>query len=92
VVDKNHAERAVKIGAYVALHVAKSELSYLQGVVRDWRLKEREPAYAEGQFVKTKFGIDFLIEPTHKPMQWYGDGSGEKGYFYGESSDTEATG
>lgn len=92
VVDKNHAERAARIGAYVALHAAKSELSYLQGVVRDWRHKEHEPAYADGQLVKTKFGIDFLIEPTHEPLQWHGDGSGEKGYFYGEGSDTEATG
>lgn len=58
VVDKNHAESAVKIGGCVALHVAKSEPSYLQGVVRDWRTHKREPAYAEGQIVKTKFGVD----------------------------------
>lgn len=56
VVDTAHVERAVKIGAYVALHVAKSEPSYLQGIVRDWRTRERERSYAEGQLVKTKFG------------------------------------
>lgn len=87
VVDTAHVERAVKIGAYVALHVAKSELSYLQGIVRDWRTRERERSYAEGQLVQTKFGVDFLIEPTNEPLPWYGDGSGEKGYFYGERSD-----
>jgi hypothetical protein len=92
VVDKDHAERAVKIGGYVALHVAKSEPSYLQGVVRDWRTHEREPTYAEGQLVKTKFGVDFLIELTNEPLQWHGDGAGEKGYFYGERSDSDAVG
>ena len=91
-VDKNHAERAVKIGAHVALHVAKSEPSYLQGVVKSSRTHERESAYAEGQVVKTKFGVDFLIEPTHDPVQWHGDGSGEKGYFYGERGATDAMG
>lgn len=91
VVEKNHAERAVKIGGYVALHVAKSEPSYLQGIVRDWRPQEREPAYAEGQLVKTRFGVDFLIEVTNEPLQWHGNGSGEKGYFYGESSNADAT-
>jgi hypothetical protein len=90
VVDKNHAERAVKIGGYVALHVAKSEPSYLQGVVRSWRTHEREPSYAEGQLVKTKFGVDFLIDLTNESLEWHGDGSGEKGYFYGERSGTDA--
>ncbi|MGA8759869.1 MAG: hypothetical protein WB611_26840 [Stellaceae bacterium] len=88
VVDKNHAERAVKGGGYIALHVAKSEPSYLQGVIKSWRTRERERAYAGGQLTKTRFGIDFLIELTDRPLQWYGDGSGEKGYFYGDSADT----
>jgi hypothetical protein len=74
----------MKIGGYVALHVAKSKPSYLQGIVRDWRIQEREPTYSEGQLVKTQFGIDFLIELTGEPLEWHGDGSGEKGYYYGE--------
>jgi hypothetical protein len=86
VVDKNHADRAVKIGGYVALHVSKSEPSYLQGVLRGWRPRERERAYSEGQVAKTRFGIDFLIELTSEPLQWHGDGSGEKGYFYGKDA------
>lgn len=89
-VDKNHAERAVKVEAYVALHAAKSEPSYLQGIVRDWRVQRREPTYAEGQTAKTEFGIDFLMELTDKPRQWQGDGSGEKGYFYGHGSGNDA--
>jgi len=66
--------------------------SYLQGVVRDWRTHERERAYAEDQLVKTKFGIDFLIELTSEPLRWHGDGSGEKGYFYGERTASDALG
>jgi len=89
VVDKTHAERASKIGAYVALHEAKSKLSYLQGTVKDWRNQKREQAYAEGQRVKTERGIDFLIQLTNKPLQWHGDGAGEKGYYYGEVSSSD---
>jgi hypothetical protein len=92
VVDKKHAEGAMKIGGYVALHVAKSERSYLQGIVRDWRVREREPTYAEGQPVKTKFGIDFLIELADEALEWRGDGSGEKGYFYGNRRDSDPSG
>jgi hypothetical protein len=61
------------------LHVTKSQPSYLQGILRDWRIQEPEPTYSEGQLVKTKFGIDFLIALTHEPLNWQGDGSGEKG-------------
>jgi hypothetical protein len=80
VVDKMHAEKAAKNGAYVALHAAKSEPSYLQGTVIDWRVNKRERQYAEGQPAKSDTGIDFLIEITNMAYQWVGDGSGEKGY------------
>lgn len=83
VVDKIHAERAARIGAYVALHTAKSEPSYLQGVVKDWRKMEREQEYADGRPVKIEFGVDFLLEMTNEPYGWNGDGSGEKGYVWG---------
>lgn len=89
VVDKHHAECAMKIGGYVALHLTKSKPSYLQGIVRDWRIREREATYAEGQLVKTKFGIDFLIELSEQPLEWQGDGSGEKGYYYGEPTTSD---
>lgn len=90
VVDKDRAERALRSGGYVALHAAKSEPSYLQGRITSWRTCERERGYAEGQLAKTRFGIDFLIEPTNTPLQWHGDGSGEKGYYYGNSSDIDS--
>lgn len=83
VVDKEHAERAAKIGSYIALHQTKAESSYLQGIIRDFRRSEREHSYTEGQETQTKFGIDFLFEFTDKPYEWIGDSSGEKGYAWG---------
>ena len=88
VVDKIHAERAARIGAYVALHTAKSELSYLQGVVKDWRKMEREQEYADGRPVKIEFGVDFLLEITNEPYGWKVDGSGEKGYVWNTPKET----
>jgi hypothetical protein len=83
VVDARHAERGSKNGAYVALHAAKSEPSYLQGIIRDWRRAPRESEYAEGREVKIESGIDFLLEPTNENYKWQGDGAGEKGYAWG---------
>lgn len=80
VVALTHAERAAKIGSYVALHESKAEPSYLQGTIKGFRQSERERSYAEGQEVQTEYGIDFLFEPGDQPREWVGDGSGEKGY------------
>lgn len=82
VVSQSHAQHAAKIGSYVALHELKAEPSYLQGTIKDFRRKERERSYAEGQEVQREYGIDFLFEPTHKPYSWIGGGSGEKGYVW----------
>ena len=80
VVDKVHAERAAKIGAYVALHESKVEQSYLQGIVKDWRMAPRDRQYAEDRETKIKEGVEFLLELTPKSHEWVGDGTGEKGY------------
>lgn len=82
VVDKAHAEKALKVDAYVALHTAKSEPSYLQGKIKDWRAKKRERQYADDRLVKIEDGIEFQFSPTHEPYTWHGDGSGEKGYYW----------
>ena len=79
VVDKQHADRGMSIGAYVALHKTKSEPSYRQGTIKAWREVERERQYGE-QPVKIEVGIDFLLQPTHEPYAWIGSGTGEKGY------------
>ncbi len=73
-----------KYGAYVALHTSKSESSYLQGALKDWRQAKRNTEYADGRPVRIPFGIDLLFEPTGQPYQWGGDGTGEKGYVWAE--------
>ena len=82
VVEKGNAEKSAKYGAYVALHTARAEMSYLQGNVKDWRRAKRDDQYADGRRVKIEFGVDFLLEPTNQPHQWNGEGSGEKGYVW----------
>ncbi len=71
------AERALTVGAYVALHNNRTEPSYLQGRLKSWRQLERK-----GRAIPN--GIEFIVEPTDKTLPWRGDGAGEKGYFYGD--------
>jgi hypothetical protein len=80
VVAAAKAEAGQKYNSLVALHTTKANPSYLQGTIKDWKKMPREARYADGQMVRTEFGIDFLIEPTHTPVPWKGDGAGEKGY------------
>jgi hypothetical protein len=48
-----------------------------------WRKARREPEYAEGHPARIESGIDFLVQPTNEPYNWFGEGSGEKGYKWG---------
>jgi hypothetical protein len=83
-----HAEAALTVGEYVALHAAKSERSYLQGIVKAWRIRER--TYPDGRPRKRPSGIEFLVEPTDNPRNWPdGSGTGEKGFYYGEGLSPE---
>jgi hypothetical protein len=70
-------ERALSVAAYVALHNAKSERSYLQGTMKGWRQLERK-----GKAIP--YGIEFVVEPTNTALPWRGDSTGERGYYYGE--------
>jgi hypothetical protein len=80
VVAKENAVAAEKYGSIVALHSVKAELSYIQGIVKGWRKSERARRYTGEVDAKTPFGIDFLLAPQSNPIEWKGDGSGEKGY------------
>jgi hypothetical protein len=84
VVDKENAEMSSRYGAYVALHTSKSEPSYLQGALKDWRQAKRNAEYADGRPVRIPLGIDLLFDPAGQPYEWSGDGSGEKGYVWKE--------
>jgi hypothetical protein len=83
VVERGNADRSTKVGAYVALHTSKSEVSYLQGNIRGWRIAKRDREYADGRPAKIEFGVDFLLELTNEQFEWKGDGAGEKGYVWG---------
>jgi hypothetical protein len=85
VVKKEHAAHGETIGAYLALHETKSELSYLQGIIKGWRMAPRDQQYG-AETVQTKDGIEFQVAPTFTSLPWKGDGAGEKGYWYGERS------
>lgn len=77
VVDEKHVITGIKIGAYVALHKAKSKPSYRQGKILGYEIKPRPGK-------RIPHGIDFLAEPFDEPRRWHGDGAGASGYYYGE--------
>jgi hypothetical protein len=77
-VSEAHWAPALAVGAYVALHESKAELSYRQGLLKGWRREARH-----GKAIPS--GIVFLVEPSGIPLPWRGDGSGEKGYWYWET-------
>jgi hypothetical protein len=80
VVAEEHAEKAVDHGALVSLHLSKTELSYMQGVIKGWRKSSRQRRYSGEQPTQIKEGIDFLFQPSDSPVPWKGDATGEKGY------------
>jgi hypothetical protein len=86
VVDIALAEDAQRIGAYVALHRAKSERSYCQGPIRQARKLRRNPLKVDGRETKARYGVEFTFEPHDRPLLWRGGGTGEKGYYYGEDA------
>ena len=88
VVSEENAEMSLRYGGKVALHIARAELSYLQGVIKGWRRSPRRHEYSDGIPVRTQSGIDFLLEPTAEPLQWVGDATGEKGYEWSSKQET----
>jgi hypothetical protein len=76
VVKEAIAKQSKELGAYLALHETKSEPSYLQGQVIDFRLATRS------MIDKDNVGIEFQVRMSKKICGWIGDGSGEKGYFW----------
>jgi hypothetical protein len=80
VVAVANAKAAEKYGSIVALHGSRGEPSYIQGRVKGWQKKPRERRYSGDQLTKTKYGIEFLLEPINNPLAWQGEATGEKGY------------
>lgn len=72
-IDEAHCEPAIKLNGYVALHDTKLTPSYRQGQIIDWRRDKRSKGSKD-------FGVSFKLRPLPEPIQWHGQGSGEKGY------------
>ncbi len=72
-VAEKHVIVGIRLGAYVALHEARSKPSYRQGKIVGFEKKARPTK-------KIPNGIEFLVEPFDQPLEWVGDGTGEKGF------------
>jgi hypothetical protein len=82
VVAEINVKNSLKYGAYLALHEAKSELSYRQGQIIDYRRSPRDMFVSSepGAETKVEEGIEFLVKETDESYAWVGTGAGEKGY------------
>jgi hypothetical protein len=82
VVAEINVKNSLKYGAYLALHESKSETSYRQGQILDYRRSPRDMLHSDklGEEAKTDEGIEFLVQETNEPYAWVGEGTGEKGY------------
>lgn len=82
VVAEVNAKNSVKYGAYLALHESKSEISYRQGQILDYRRSPRDMLGSDkpGEEAKIEEGIEFLVQETNEPYAWVGESTGEKGY------------
>jgi hypothetical protein len=81
VVAEDNVRKSLKYNSYLALHESKSDPSYRQGQVLDYRRSARD-MLADKNFGETKVeeGIEFLVQESPTPYAWQGGGSGEKGY------------
>ncbi|WOI52736.1 hypothetical protein [Parvularcula sp. LCG005] len=75
-VAESQVARSMAVGAYVALHTAKTETSYLMGEIVGWSVEKRN----KGDTSSTGITFTCIERPTSE--LWYGAGAGEKGYRY----------
>lgn len=68
------SEEAANTAQYLALHNQKNISSYKQGTIESW---ERSEAH-NGRII-------FYVKETEEPLEWRGDGTGEKGYYWSDS-------
>lgn len=72
-IDQSHCDGAISMKGYVALHSSKRQMSYRQGTIVGWEMKERTKGTRQ-------LGVSFLLLPFEEQLPWFGSGSGEKGY------------
>ncbi len=63
------SERHAKTALYICLHESKNKTSYRQGLIENWERSEERPER-----------IIFYAKAMNNPMEWVGNGAGEKGY------------
>jgi hypothetical protein len=82
VVAEANVRNSLKHDAYLALHESKSDPSYRQGRILNYRrsLRDMLPTDAPGAESRREEGIEFLVHETNEPYTWVGGGAGEKGY------------
>jgi hypothetical protein len=81
VVAEANAKNSLKYGAYLALHESRSEASYRQGQILDFRRSPRNMLGGkQGEETRIEEGIEFLVQETNESYDWVGEGTGEKGY------------
>jgi len=82
VVAEVNVKNSLKYGAYLALHESKSDASYRQGQILNYRRSPRDmlEGNESSPEVKTEEGIEFLVQETNEPYAWVGTATGEKGY------------
>jgi hypothetical protein len=80
IVAERNVRESLKYGAYLALHSLKSELSYRQGRLIDYRKAARS------MVSKNEEGIEFKVQSEDTPYEWVGNGAGEKGYKWSKLS------
>jgi hypothetical protein len=88
VVAEANVPKSIQRGAYLALHETKSQTSYKQGRIVDFRRSPRDmvPENDAGGPPQIEEGIEFLVEETKEPYEWVGGGAGEKGYRWTNAS------
>ncbi|MFM6397848.1 MAG: hypothetical protein ACKPFF_14345 [Planktothrix sp.] len=67
------SEQAADTALYLALHDQKNSLSYKQGIIESWE-------HYDGDGDR----IIFYVKEFDRPLEWVGDGTGEKGYCWSE--------
>lgn len=74
IVSEDEVIKSMKAGGKVALHSSRSDMSYRQGKILDYRKSDRD------MVKKRNIGIEFLVAADDVALPWAGDGTGEKGY------------
>lgn len=74
IVSEEEVIKSIQHGGKLALHSSRSDASYRQGKVIDYRKTARD------MVKKRNIGIEFLVAADDVALAWSGDGAGEKGY------------